>query len=108
MSVATPVVSKAPWLKSKVRLERAVPAPIALPWPTLAPSRSSKVTEVDLKPTVLTLAMLSPITDMALPLVFRPLMPEKREERMDMKCSWLGVCWEWSLKGRRRDTALSR
>ena len=63
-------------------------SPIAVPRPTwdvpervemLWLSRSLKLKALPLKPTVLTLAMLSPMICMALPRLLRPLIPENNE-----------------------------
>jgi hypothetical protein len=81
-SVVESVDSKDPCAKlaemSESELPRptcAVPAEVATVWLRI----SWKVTRLALKPTVFTLAMLSPMTVMAFPKVLSPLTPENNE-----------------------------
>ncbi len=77
-SVWESVVSKVPWAKMLSTVDRPVPRPTweAPPEPlTELASRSENTVRLDLNPTVLVLAILLPMTDMAVPLVFMPLMP---------------------------------
>src|SRR6478609_4006797 len=95
-SVLRPVVWLEPWLKLVLVAASWTPSPtwIGLLPPRLAAalgeepevsicdSVSEKTVELDLKPTVLALAMLLPVTSSMTWLTRRPLMPAKRERSM--------------------------
>src|SRR6478736_4797794 len=95
-SVARPVVWLEPWLKLVLVAASWTPRPT---WIGLLPPRpvvgfgreapvsicervSAKTVELALKPTVLALAMLLPVTSSMTWLTRRPLMPAKRERSM--------------------------
>src|SRR3954467_663907 len=96
MSVTRPVVWLEPWLKLVLVEASWTPSPTwigFLPPRPLAASGaeaevsicdrvSEKTVELDLKPTVLALAMLLPVTSSMAWLTRRPLMPAKRERSM--------------------------
>src|SRR4051812_39335859 len=90
-SVGRPVVSAEPWFRLSAVAASWTPRPTWIGfWPPRAtPARdppvsiwlsvSSNTVEEDLKPMVLALAMLLPVTSSAAWLARRPLMPAKRE-----------------------------
>ena len=77
-STSSALVSRDPWEKMGVISEMRPPRP-SCPGPepvdTIWAIRSSKCTWLYLKPVVLRLAMLSPNTPMASPLLLRPVNP---------------------------------
>src|SRR6478609_3887667 len=131
-SVLRPVVWLEPWLKLVLVAASWTPSPtwIGLLPPRLAAalgeepevsicdSVSEKTVELDLKPTVLALAMLLPVTSSMTWLTRRPLMPAKRERSMVVLLDSEGLevvvssprqvpwaCWRsprWTGPGRER------
>ena len=101
-----PVFSKVPWPKIVDTLESFAPAPTDENPPTLVmvwPSTSENSARRSLKPVVLTLAMLSPMTEIAVDVVSRPETLLWRALERDM----LGTSCVAGAGGSRRATSVA-